>query len=854
MTTNNDPSEHQGNDTQQVKPKLPYWRRVFELILGRNWMTPSSPDEEAQLELPPPGTAEPQIDAVISPQPSTREKDPNPESPSEEKLKLLKEITKYAGWGNAEGNRELEPLIVAFSEAYPQDKDLLDKAIEDGHHIKDYLDQAYRIGSKKGKSSSEARELLERVRRNHPWALNTIKNKLEKGDCARRRYDSEIRNPYNGKKTNIRPRKAMGSNMAGSWKPIENLNRIKGTLPSSNELHGSDLRAATPCHKWTVLIDEGGNEFTDENAKFGLGKFVALIVPGDEWPLEPLPGWHATECPSNEEIDRVFQAVLDAPVYVFGVSLHSVPKVPGERWMDGVALLIDWILRLLPIDAPTQIDVLIENRGAFDKHQSLALVERECLRRLAFAFPTRAAAVNLSMRIISKHGSPLNGYVDAVAFTWSSPSGVSKERLRQSELLGPCLLTMGARELLGFWDAFAQGVHLSGSEWWSLLPLGDNPSALAANLLAGIGHEARQLPSVWDVFLKETGRQMASGPVDLRALSRAVDWLETWAPAEKQILPLMRLIWLTVKLARSNHMGASENAWEHEMEQLEALLFDEAAPSVCHADLHLAVARTNRFDFANAGKSLAKWDSQPMAVPGLKYWGQVQSSLGQHHAFTGNNAAAVACFDRALAAFAKLSDPDIRAKECEQTGVYRAIAVMDDTGSSDEDVRNAMIAVFGKLDVSTVEKLATSNDPRSRYMHHLLLRWLVNRGDKDLENTYLSLRDKWQLGEGHPWPLIELYRAIILHPLDPKEAMSHALSATDLAFSANQGPVVRMIGACCRTIAAHWGETWTHSEQEIQSLSTELPFAGNHLQNLKNGVMEDDPRKFLSKCLPFNFR
>jgi len=698
--------------------------------------------------------------------------------------------------------------------------------------------------------------LFDRVQKEHPWALQRVENQLEKGSLAReRRLSAKAHTRQGSHTTQIRPRKSHdNSQRAANWQPLGNLNLLKGRLPALKELHGSDLRAMKPAEQWTVVIDEGGSDFENDQSGAMLGKMVALVVPGNQSPLAPLPGWHATECRSYAVIDQVFQAVLDAPIGVFGISLPAVPRTPGERWMDGVALLIDWILRLLPVESPTRLKVLIENRGVFEKSQHWKLVERECLRRLAFAFPTRASKIDISIKVIDKTGSPLNGYVDAVAYTWASPSRESKERLRQSELLGPCLLTMGARELLGFWDAFAQGVHLSGSEWWSLLPLGDNPSALAANLLAGIGHEARQLPSVWDVFLKETGRQMASGPVDLRSLSRAVDWLETWAPAEKQILPLMRLIWLTVKLARTNHMGASENAWEHEMEELEALLFDEAAPSVCHADLHLAVARTNRFDFANAGKSLAKWDSQPMAVPGLKYWGQVQSSLGQHHAFTGNNAAAVACFDRALAAFAKLSDPDIRAKECEQTGVYRAIAVMDDTGSSDEDVRNAMIAVFGKLDVSTVEKLATSNDPRSRYMHHLLLRWLVNRGDKDLENTYLSLRDKWQLGEGHPWPLIELYRAIILHPLDPKEAMSHALSATDLAFSANQGPVVRMIGACCRTIAAHWGETWTHSEQEIQSLSTELPFAVNHLETLKNGVMEDDPRKFLSKCLPFNFR
>ena len=64
----------------------------------------------------------------------------------------------------------------------------------------------------------------------------------------------------------------------------------------------------------------------------------------------------------------------------------------------------------------------------------------------------------------------------------------------------------------------------------------------------------------------------------------------------------------TWKTILANHMGETEVNWKHELQQLGDRLFDEAAPLVCHADLHLAVQYTNRFAFDAASKALQRWE------------------------------------------------------------------------------------------------------------------------------------------------------------------------------------------------------------------------------------------------------
>ncbi len=410
--------------------------------------------------------------------------------------------------------------------------------------------------------------------------------------------------------------------------------------------------------------------------------------------------------------------------------------------------------------------------------------------------------------------------------------------------------------MLNAWDAFTQGVNLPPSLWWDMLssPDAGNPASLIFDLLDMVGSEARLKTDLWGGLLAETKSRMANTPVDLLKLSAAVDWLQNYEPENSKIPSLMRLAWLTVQLARTNHLGSVEKGWLVELDSLELDLFDEAAPLVCHADLHRAVAATNRYDFVAAESALEKWRDCPPSVPGLRYWAQVKSSLGQHSAFAGDFLSATHLFTQALAAFGRLSDPDVRKRDELQTACYLAIVLTDRNDVDTQEVIRAVEEVTGPL-LAAATRFATTNASEDRYAHHLLLRWLVFRGDADACRAYLDREDSWKEGEGHPWELIQLYRGLLLHSRDENRALSLVLDGARQAFAEGQGPTVRLIGSCCRAVAVAWGNPWAQAEDELNYLVESIPLAQSRIEVLRKALVNPvEPVTLLMEVLPFNFR
>jgi hypothetical protein len=771
--------------------------------------------------------------------------------------RMLGRIREFYRQGGDGSDRQKEQLFEAFRAAYPEQVHAIEMAVEEGKRDCSLLVQSYHLAEQKGWRDPSVLE-LRRLLFDRGIPKNRFERQTRAGNAAGDRSRLERGKQSVGVPlSEIFIREFTAPPTTFTLPPKQ---RRELSVGPSQSLHPSDIRGKAFSSKWSVYIDETGSDFGRNAVNLtGVdhGRVVAVLVPKHCASLKTLDlDWHAVER-SHGEIESALQGLLDSEAGILGISVSSVPMSRGERWLDAVGLLVDWILRLLPGgDDPLDVDVWVEQRTTFRAGHSLELLARESLRRLALALPMRAALLSLRVQVVGKKHDGFSPYADAVAFTWARGTATSGAHLRDSRLVGTCLLENHARELLHAWDAFSQGVELPPQRWWELVASPDAriPSSILHTFLERVGSECRVLPQHWVRFLNHVRSQMAAGPVDLRKLGSAVSWLQEHQPEDAEIPPLLRMAWLTVQLAEANHLGQGEVEWEKELAALSEGLIEEAAPMVCHANLHLAVAKTNRYAFEEAQQGLQRWVDIPSVVPGLLMWAQVKSSLGQHAAFLGESSRAIGLFRDAIKGFERLSDAQQRRKEIEQTACYLAIAMMDDPAVSGALVREAVERVTGPLG-SAARAFGGSSDGALRYAHHLFARWLVRRGDPELAAVYCEMRPDWKTGDGHPWPLILLYRAILLHKSHPEIASDLVLDAARLASEARQGPVVRLIGACCRAVGRMWGVEWTSPEVELAALRKALPQAGLYIDCLE----QDRSRELgavvsmLERVLPFNF-
>lgn len=629
--------------------------------------------------------------------------------------------------------------------------------------------------------------------------------------------------------------------------------RDGSAVRAGNVAHALPRIAPSPA--WTLLIDEGG-EFSAVASGQVLsgGKVVGLLVP-EGAALPPLPtSWHAVDQTDLGEIDRVVQTALDAPVGILGLRTEALVGSFGDPWLTAVLELVGWVIRLVPLDGPTRIEVLVEQRGEHaqgTRWQAGAVAVR---RMLAEVDPERAAQIDLGLRLIGKSDSPWNGYVDALAFTWTSQTRPSKARLKQSGLRGSCLMNQGGADAAIVRDAIHAPDALPPSLWTRLIALPEavDTDSLVSLVLARAQQACRRSPGVWRRYLEATQQHLEGKAIGLVVLGRQVEFLAGCAPEGTVLTPVQQLAWSVARLETANHRGEVADDTGEAMEHFGHRLFDELPTLVCQGDLDAAVMHTNAFRFDAATRALARWATQQMAVPGRQHWGRVQSSLGQHAAFRGDTAAALAYFRVALEAFDGLSDPDTAAAERRHTQTYVALVAMDAPPDADVDAR-AEVERICSLAPEGVHTLAASTRPADRYAHHVLVRWLWERGSSAERSEYLTAAEQSGLkrGEGHPWPLIQAYRAAMLVEAGRRDAARPLLEmAIDDALDG--GPTLRFIAATLAQFATRlFGETPPDMRTATASLRAALPSAP---WSVFDDASRRDPREYLRAVLPFNFR
>lgn len=656
---------------------------------------------------------------------------------------------------------------------------------------------------------------------------------------------------------------------------------LKPILLNKNGIHPNSVRALPTCDYYEILIDESGSKFiTDfelhnQPTKKEKGRMIAVVIP-DHHKLPELPAdFHAWNI-TNSKIQNYFQNALNAKLGVFGLELGDPSMRHCDSWFALTNALLRWTIAMLPIDPnkPTTVNVFIEQRAQYNTQIDLMSVRDLILNDLKNISKTHFANLSLNFNIITKDGHPNNGYADLVANLWGSPDSFRKKLLTASQVFPYCLLAPqrnSGKVERAYFELFKQ-VEMTNEHWYHncYLTYHESDHSLLQEVLDELGKKAQKNPSHWQERLEYVKYLLAIKNYKLPELGAALNWLNQFKPEQKILPKLLELELITAELAVNNHQGLIVDHTSNKQKRLLELcaqLRDENAPLVTEALLRITVSATNAFDFDKYQSTIHSLiHDQVRAVPGLLNYGKLQSTLGQIHAFKGEQDQAIDWFNKAIKTFAALSDPDQKAKEQLQTQSYLLIAMMDsDEKNSDAfevEFMDYLQKVTGIKSTDLKDHFAalscSGNDVNVKYAHHIALRWLCYCYDgSSLVRTYFSQQEKWQDAQDHPWALIDAYRACLL--LRKKDNEENRLNATILmsdaiekCTSSHSGATLRWMVIALKQLKLDLQLT---NEAQLQAdiaqfkqdyPELKVPFEALEQSNLK-------PLERFATLLPFNF-
>lgn len=506
-----------------------------------------------------------------------------------------------------------------------------------------------------------------------------------------------------------------------------------------------------------------------------------------------------------EAVRRVFQT-RDVVPFVLPM------RVPGARVADRYDALIDaallvllgWVLAPDPSVDHVQVHVVLGEVGGILPGETRTARFQGLIEGLSLVNPERFRAWRIREVRFTRADDVLIAYADAVSKLAHAHNAARQELARELKLrdapgyfelsteLLPTLLRLEQMERAGnVRDILDLGRAIHGSR-----------------LLAGVFDDlrARIASNAW---LRTRLLAEVNARFDRDDLGRAdVEVLQDVARALIEPQPgdplSLQALHAALRVQDANREGAPERVRD-EVFQWQRLAVEARRTHPVAAlllDLHLAVHLNDRGEFEASESLMAGWieagDERALS-PQHRAW--LRSSLGQSLAYQERHADARTHFDAALLALrASTAEPDKRARDLDQTGSLRALnAVCEDPYTAE----SAVTELLGPLDEAAAS-LASSDDPRARLRHHLLARWMYDsRHEGPAWRAYLSARDRWWTGEGPPWPLIAVYRALLLHRdglVTAADAAAQCAHAATLA-TGRGGAWGRVTGAALAVVA-----------------------------------------------------
>lgn len=631
------------------------------------------------------------------------------------------------------------------------------------------------------------------------------------------------------------------------------------TLPYTqliDGLHPQSIRAMKPAQEWDIYIDETGTKFGADATELSetdhsLGRIIALALPVGHnlAPLEkPI---HSVDL-THEKIQELLKTITNSKCGILGATLKQ--DLHSYNWMSAVHQLSRWLLLMLPMQGqPTRVRIHIEQRQPYTKDEQLLALQDTLASELKKLLPARFENLILTLHIMHKD-NPYNGYVDAIANCWGSPAPIKRQLLARTGWRGHCLLqTEQLARIEDIYRSISSGEEVSGYHWFELCAasIEEPPHSLLHDMLKQLGQRSSDDSALWSEYLQETKRRIERKDFTPASLQTALEWLYEWQLDEHSLPAHLQLELYSMQLASSNHQGATHLQLVQKLLPLINQLTDESPAAACQAVLRIAVRSTHLYDFSSSVPLLQQWLDYPIAVPGLLNHAKLQSTMGQLLAFQGQHQDALGYLDQALQTLERLSDTEQKLKDSQQTSLYRAVILQDmqhaeACGSTLELVKQAT----KRTDDKAIEYLARSGSPL-RFVHYLLLRLLISQPELiEQRQVYLAQQDNWQSEHGHPWMLIEAYRAWLLQNAQQTHTANERMQlAVNDCINSNQ-PMLVWMGYCLQALASSLG------------LSTELPtdapeiaahYPADQLGKLNQATSDAERLELLQQLLPFNF-
>lgn len=639
--------------------------------------------------------------------------------------------------------------------------------------------------------------------------------------------------------------------------------------------HPNSLRSLDPSERWQVVIDETGQYFNPSDMEsltpgdHQVGKVIALVIPESVVLPKIKNNFHATD-EADSTVEKAISHILEQPVGVLGFSSKHQAFTP-HSWMAAIAQLIRGVMHLLPIkeSEATYVEFNIENRSKFTSSTNLDALRDDIESELKRLAPLRFSKLHMSLKLIEKDGHEANGYVDAIANLWGSPSESRRKILARTCFRDHCLISQPADNIDHILLALNSKDRLSEQQWYDLCEYSrkENEHSLANQFLSELGEHCKNNSDQWGQYADAVRQYLYTKKSSQKGLAAALQWLQKYTPVTDSLDLSLQLEFKLSQLALKNHQGYVDETLMKSTLILADQLMNEQAQVSCQAILRIASGNTNTFDFTSVTPYIEWWLKQPIAVAGLLNYGKLHSVLGQSQAFQGDFSKAQASFETALKQFEKLSGREQKQKNIQQTQVYLAISLLEQGDLEALSLIKSLVAQsmsMSKNEEKRVQRLARSGE-NHQFIHHLFLRGCIMQPllmSEEIKN-YLSQQNIWQTGDGHPWMLIQAYRGWLLqHAGDLNAASICFTDAIYACFDQSQGPIVQWMGIVIEALALSLGVSLNISSDDharAKKVLDNLPenaFVNIPLGNISKweGVEDDKQRLVvLNSCLPFNF-